>query len=381
MPTTDLVKEAERLMLICNACRYCEGYCAVFPAMMQRKTFPAQDLVYFANLCHNCRGCYYACQYAPPHEFGVNIPKTFSELRVESYQDYAWPGFLAGLFQRNGLVVSLITAACLVIVMLLTNIFQDSAVMSSAHTGEGAFYEVIPHWVMVLPASAVFLFAIFALWKGLARFWRDTGGSPGGLGEPKALWRATLDAGKMRYLAGGGDGCNYPDERFSHARRWLHQMVLYGFLLCFAATCVATVYDYGFGWQAPYPYWSLPVVLGTVGGVGLLIGTAGLLWLKRQSDPEPGKHELVGMDIAFLVLLFLTSLTGLVLLVFRETAAMGQLLAIHLGVVLALFVTLPYSKFVHGIYRFAALVRYAIEKSHPAPKVTKEIEVQKIQRT
>jgi citrate/tricarballylate utilization protein len=67
------------------------------------------------------------------------------------------------------------------------------------------------------------------------------------------------------------------------------------------------------------------------------------------------------MDVAFLVLLFATSLTGLLLLALRETSAMGALLVVHLGVVAALFLTLPYGKFVHGIYRLAALVRYALE--------------------
>ena len=64
---------------------------------------------------------------------------------------------------------------------------------------------------------------------------------------------------------------------------------------------------------------------------------------------------------SFLALLFLSSLTGLLLLALRETGAMGWLLAIHLGVVLGLFLTLPYGKFVHGIYRSAALVRSALE--------------------
>jgi citrate/tricarballylate utilization protein len=41
---------------------------------------------------------------------------------------------------------------------------------------------------------------------------------------------------------------------------------------------------------------------------------------------------------------------------------MGILLALHLGVVLALFLTMPYGKFVHGLYRFAALLRYARER-------------------
>jgi citrate/tricarballylate utilization protein len=40
---------------------------------------------------------------------------------------------------------------------------------------------------------------------------------------------------------------------------------------------------------------------------------------------------------------------------------MGVLLLAHLGVVLALFVTLPYGKFVHGIYRALALAKHARE--------------------
>ena len=50
------------------------------------------------------------------------------------------------------------------------------------------------------------------------------------------------------------------------------------------------------------------------------------------------------------------------LLLLRATPAMGPLLALHLGVVFALFITMPYGKFVHGIYRFVALVRYAQER-------------------
>jgi len=103
-------------------------------------------------------------------------------------------------------------------------------------------------------------------------------------------------------------------------------------------------------------------VLGTLGGIGLLIGPLGLLAEKFKRDPVLVDRERLGMDTAFTLMLFLTGLTGMALLLLRETSAMGPLLALHLGVVFALFLTLPYGKFVHGIYRFAALLRYARER-------------------
>jgi citrate/tricarballylate utilization protein len=123
-----------------------------------------------------------------------------------------------------------------------------------------------------------------------------------------------------------------------------------------------------FGWHAPYALASLPVVLGTVGGVGLLVGPAGQLWLRSRRSPQMSDPAQGGMDVAFIVLLLLTSATGLLLLALRETAAMGTLLAVHLGGVLALFLTMPYGKFAHAVYRGAALLRFAIEDARPTPK-------------
>jgi citrate/tricarballylate utilization protein len=110
------------------------------------------------------------------------------------------------------------------------------------------------------------------------------------------------------------------------------------------------------------------VILGSLGGLGLIIGPVGLLWLRHVRDPDLGDRTQTGMDVAFIALLLLTSVTGLALLALRETRGMGVALAIHLGAVLALFVTLPYGKFVHALYRFAALVRFHIERRRPLPE-------------
>jgi citrate/tricarballylate utilization protein len=225
---------------------------------------------------------------------------------------------------------------------------------------------------MVYAFGPVFVLAILALGVGAARFGRDTGERPRDFARPAPMAEAVADSLQLKFLGGGGEGCTYPDDRPSKLRRVYHHFTFYGFVSCFAATCVATVYHYALGWRAPYPPASWPVVLGTLGGIGLLVGPAGLLWLKARRDSALVILRQTGMDVAFLVLLALVSLTGLLLLGLRETAAMGTLLAVHLATVMALFLTLPYGKFVHAVYRFAALVRYHLERKRPLPEIGSE---------
>lgn len=357
------VQEARRVMNICNACRYCEGFCAVFQAMEQRREFKEPDLDYLANLCHNCTACYHACQYAPPHEFAMNVPQALAVLRAQTYEKYAWPRPLGRLFANNGLVVSLVVCCALALVMLLSFTLQDSSILNAQHTGPGAFYRVISHDVMVGVAATTSGFSVLALLMGFINFWRQSMVGFTALFSPVALYKATKNAATLKYLGGGhGEGCNTEDASFSNQRRIYHHLMAWGFVLCFAATSTATVYEYLLGIMSPFPFFSLPVILGTIGGIGLLIGPAGLLWLKLKSDPEAMLVRQYGMDYGFLALLFFISLTGLLLLAFRETTAMGWLLAIHLGFVFGFFVVLPYSKFVHAIYRYGALIRFALEQ-------------------
>ncbi|TCZ65014.1 tricarballylate utilization 4Fe-4S protein TcuB [Roseicella aquatilis] len=362
LDASDTVAEARRHMAVCNACRYCEGYCAVFPAMTLRREFSTGDLTHLANLCHNCKGCYHACQYAPPHAFGINLPQTFATLRQESYAEYAWPAGAGRLFARNGTILSLLTAALVALALVLTAAIQDPAVLWAPQTGPGAFYRIMPLWLLNGLAGSTFLFALLALTMGAIRYWRGTGRSGGAPLAGPAVLDATVDILALRNLGGGGHGCNDFDEGFSTARRWLHHAMFYGFLLCFAATTTGAIYHNLLGWISPHPFWSLPVQLGTWGGVLLCLGTAGLAWVKTVTDPAPVARQLMGGEYAILALLFLIGATGLLLLAVRHTGAMGLLLAIHLGLVLAFFLALPYSKMVHGLYRGLALLRNARER-------------------
>jgi citrate/tricarballylate utilization protein len=358
---TEALTEADRLMVVCNSCRYCEGLCAVFPAMERRRLFSDGDLNFLANLCHGCGACYSDCQFSPPHEFDVNVPRTLAQLRGDSYKAHAWPRALSGLFERNGLAISLIAAFSVAAFVLGFVAYRDPSVLFGTHQGPGAFYKLMPHNAMALLFGAVFVYAIVALTFSMRAFWRDISGDTpaGGIG---AFWQAMKDAGRLRYLDGGKAGCMNDDEdEPTDRRKHYHHATFYGFLLCFASTTVATLYHYLLAREAPFPWWDLPVLLGTVGGIGLVVGPIGLLAAKFKRAPELLDESRFGMDVAFIVMLLLTSVTGLLLLVLRATPAMGVTLAVHLGVVFALFFTMPYGKFVHGLYRFLALVQYARE--------------------
>jgi citrate/tricarballylate utilization protein len=359
MQKADALEEAERLMTVCNACRYCEGLCAVFPAMEMRKAFASADLNYLANLCHNCGACYVDCPFTAPHEFDVNVPKTLAAVRTQSYEAYAWPRFLAPLFMRNALVLTVAMPAGIALFILFVTL-HGHPLRSAA--GPADFYALIPHQAMVLLFGASFLYAILAIVLGGRAFWRDIGPGPAGTSMSKALWRACRDAASLRYLDGGGDGCSGALESKSDHRRLFHHLTAYGFLLCFSATSVATLYHYLWTLEAPYAWWQLPVLLGSAGGIGLVVGTVGLLAEKLRRDRALRNPRQNGMEIAFIALLFLAAASGLLLTALRAGAALPALLAIHLGFVLALFLTLPYSKFVHALYRFLALVRAAQER-------------------
>jgi citrate/tricarballylate utilization protein len=359
MPGLDLFEEANRQLTICNSCRYCEGYCPVFRAIETRRDFTNGDVLYLANLCHDCRACFYACMYAPPHEFAINIPKILAETRVESYRRWSWPDFLTPAFKHRVMEVSLAFLAWAVVVLLCLTLAGRQ--IFGRHLGSGAFYEVVPYSAMLIGGMGLFFYGIGVWIAGGVRFWSEANNKKPPLAEWKTIFRATIDALGLRYLAGGGPGCYYPQARPSSVRRVYHSLTAWGFLSALVSTSLAGIYQDVFHWLPPFRLSSAPVLFGTVGGVAMVIGTSGLLWFKWKSSKEPSGTDARSMDYLFLVLLCLTSLSGIFTLVFRTTAAMGTILVLHVGLVAALFLTAPYGKFVHVVYRFLALLKYRME--------------------
>ena len=359
-PLTSDEAEVGRVLQICNACRYCEGFCAVFPAMTRRLEFGKNDIHYLANLCHNCGACLHACQYAPPHEFAVNVPRAMAKVRLTTYTRYAWPAALGVLYKRNGVTLSVALVLAFSLFLML-GISANGTLWGAVPAG---FYAIFPHNFLVALFGPVFLFAALALGIGVRKFWRQ---EAVGESSKEAVGEAIRNVLTLKYLDGGhGDGCNNADDAFTQSRRRFHHLTFYGFLLCFASTSVASLYHYLFGWEAPYGYTSLPKLFGISGGIFLVIGTIGLFVLNVRRHPLQQDPAQRPMDRGFIALLFLNGASGLVLMLSRGTSALPMALCFHLGCVMAFFATMPYGKFAHGIFRSAALLKWSIERRQPS---------------
>lgn len=354
----DRQQELRRQLTLCRACKYCDGYCDVFPAAGRMQSLLSADLTQLASLCHNCRGCYYSCRYAPPHAFGVNLPAILAEVRSDSWDGMIWLRRHMRLFQTRGLFVGLVLALGFAVILLLSR--------TQPHAGGDDVYHYRSHAMMVTVFVPAFLAPIALVIAGLHRYFRDVGVGPVRLVHIKT---ALIRGMRLDNLSGGqGQGCNFEDKgRYSDLRRKLHWATVVGFLLCFAATAAGTIMHYAMHLPAPYGLASPPTVLGALGGGLLAVGTAGLVLLKLPADRGLGDARIWSGELAFALLLLLIATSGFALWGTSGTRLAPWFLAVHLGSVLTFFVLLPYSKMVHGAFRLSALVVEAQRQQEPEP--------------
>jgi citrate/tricarballylate utilization protein len=246
----------------------------------------------------------------------------------------------------------------------------------AAGAAAGSPYRVIAYPALLVAVGLPALWSVLVMAASATRYWRATGGR--GLASPAALLSALRQAASLRNLRGGGADCSYPTDEPSAARRRLHGLVAWGFGCCVGSTLAAAVSQDIAGDPPPYPVLSAPVLLGVIGGTGMVVGCGGLLLLRRAagraSTGEVGPGEvgpggagaaagppredaaLARRGYALLAALLLLAVTGLLTLMLRNTPAFGLILIVHLALVVACFAIAPYTKFMHVIYRFLALV-------------------------
>ncbi len=361
-----LFAEAERQLNICNSCRYCEGYCAVYPALERRTVLNENDIIFLANLCHDCRACLYACMYAPPHEFGVNPPAILAEVRRGTYRTrIPSPARRPRAARRPtlGLTPYLIATLSLAVVALLVAVERGLSSLFRPLDPAGSPYALISYESIVTVSLIITGFSMIVGLSGVVSYWQKARGSMRELFHLVPWMKALRDGATLRYLRGGAEGCYVKETHASPERRLLHYFVSYGFLLCLIATIAAAVEQDILSLSPPFGLGSLPVISGALGGAGLIIGSAGLLRLNATQQVIATDGTMTSMDRYFLIALLVLGATGIVTLVARSLSIYGLVLAVHLSVVWACLILAPYSKFVHFLYRLLALVQDNLERA------------------
>ena len=361
LPFDALFAEGRRQLDICNSCRYCAGYCPVWPELETVTELTPGDLTHLSNLCHDCNDCFTACMYTAPHEFALNPPKLFAEVRERTYATYLprpAPGqWLARLLGRPrlgrpwpGVAAVVLSALVLIIAWAATHGPAGPA---------GSPYRVISY------AALVALFLIPVGWAvavtavAVMRYWKDVGGPARRLLHPVVWLQSLHDGLLLRHMSGGRDrvGCTNPTETPGMSRRYLHLALLGGLALCLAATVSAAVLQDFLGEPPPYPILSVPALAGVTGGAGMIVGAGGMLLLKRRHDPALTTRAMARSDRALGWALLVLAASGLLARLVQGTPAFGPVLIVHLTAVLAAFVIAPYTKFMHFVYRMLSIYR------------------------
>ena len=294
-------EETDRTLRVCAACMYCDGLCPVFPALATRRDDMGE--AYLANLCHNCRACWHACQYAPPHTLAINAPAVLARVRRQTYADHVWPRFLRHGFDNPALGAGFMIVATLASLAVLA----FTSLPGQARAGPGAFYAVAPWGVMAGLGGGALLWAVLSIAISTLRFWRAISAdlAPGALGP--ALRRMLADSLTLRHLDGGGPGCHDAGPGFSRRRKIFHHLMAGGVLLAFAATLAAAFYQHFLALEPPYPLTSPPVLLGLVGGIGVAAGAAGLLAVEARMEREVSEPGETRLNVIFLIALELVT--------------------------------------------------------------------------
>jgi len=298
--------------------------------------------------------------YTAPHEFDLNPPAIFTQIRERTYADYVWPARVPGVLRgRRGVAAAFLAIG--VLLVALSVLTTGGVVFAGPRTGSA--YELIGHLLMIAIVTVPALWSVGVMLTALARYWKDTHGQFRDLLNGRA-WAACLNqSARMTHQTGAEEGCAYEENEPSVNRRRAHHLVMYGFLLTFVSTTSAAVEENFFGQQPPYPYLSVPVITGTVGGIMATIGCVVLIRLKKRSDAFQTTPTMRRADYGLLWALLVLMLSGLLVLLTRTTVVFGPMLVAHLAAVIVAFGIMPYTKFVHWTYRVLAVYKVNLQRT------------------
>ncbi len=341
-----LIEDAKKQLTICNACRYCEGYCAVWDAIEFKSVLNTDYIYHLANLCHDCRDCFYACPYnEPEHEFKLNIPKILGDVRSETYISYVKPKFMQFALQRPTLFTMISSAIAIVIVVLYASLlfgFSKFSTLSMTTIMPASLFE---------RATVLLYFYLMVMWswEGIS-YWSKI--SEKGHLTFVGLLRGLYDVVLHTNFRGGGTGCKVPEQNNRYFRLTSHTLVFFGFLVALIAI---SFYPNIYGYTG---------ILYLIGSFALSTGTVGLFYIHLVDKRSSRSEKQSSMDYPFTFLLFIVGITGIIIPISTDKSWFNWNFLIHDALIMVVFLIAPFSKFMHPVFRFVSLIKYRSDSSN-----------------
>jgi quinone-modifying oxidoreductase subunit QmoC len=287
-------------------------------------------------LCHNCGDC---TRYCPR---GARPGDVLGALRREAIQHFAWPAFLARWVNDPRALPLLV----LIPVLLFGLLWAFGPEAASTHPGRMEFANQFPVPVLEAVFFAISAAVIGMFVVGLRRAipaWRASGARAPLL--PNLLPALREIATHRRFAQCGAERSRY----------WGHLLVMWGFAgLAVVGTAIGLGHMAG-AIHTPLAQTHPLKILANAGGAAALAGLV-IVWAGRLRDPVK-RERTTYFDWFFLVVLAGVVLTGVAseLLRERQLEAMYAVYFAHLVLIFLLFVSAPYSKLAHVLYRTAAM--------------------------
>jgi ferredoxin len=369
-----------------EACFNCGTCTAICPLSTEDGSFPRRMIRYIQVgmrdqllsskelwMCYYCGDCSETCpRQAEPGEF------------MAATRRYAIANY-----DRSGLAKMLYTSPVLSTIFLVVLAALIALFMYTRHgpmtAGSLALFEFIPaeliHNLGIASMVFVGLTGLLGVVNMVSRTTQANGltrenvfGDNGlQLNWGGALWNALAveTLGQKRYR----EDCEAVEEGPPwYLQKWfIHASVMWGFLGLLAATAS----DYSLALLGVketgtwVPIWYPVRLLGTVAGLFLVYGTSVAI-VKRLLKTDRAFSYSSGADWAFLVLMWLSGVSGFVLevaLYLPQQPLWGYwVFLFHVAVAGEMLLLIPFTKFAHAIYRIVALFIYSL-KTMPQPKV------------
>ncbi len=346
----DVVGGGGRDLKKCYQCATCSVVCTLSP---DEAPFPRQQMLRAQWglkdqlvgdpaiwLCHNCGDCSTHCPR------GARPGDVFGALRSEAIKHFAVPGFLGSLLARPaGLAVLLLAGAVIFGLLSLAGPMWTPHEPVAGHAFE--FADLYPLWLIETFFFSLSGLLILAFFGGLAGFVRALRAS-GARGPILAgLWPAAVDVMTHTRF----EQCGQARYRYTG-----HLATFWGFMgLAGVSTVVGFATMFGV-MHTPLDQTNVLKILGNASGVVAIVGVV-LLLGGRLRDPA-SRAASTYFDWYFVWTLAGVIFTGALIQFLRLAQVvpwMFVLYYVHLVLIFALFVSAPYTKFAHVVYRTVAM--------------------------